>query len=53
MYMNKIKSNLSMQEHKTQQFAKFFIKNIKSKPSKNEAKSTSFDDLNILSTSSN
>ena len=37
-----------MQEQKTQQFAKFYIKDIKLKVHKNDNKKHSFDELNLI-----
>ena len=37
-----------MQDQKTQQFAKFYIKDIKIKVQKGDTKKNSFDELNLL-----
>tara|TARA_B100000579_G_C22798396_1_gene838392 strand:- start:148 stop:270 length:123 start_codon:yes stop_codon:yes gene_type:complete len=39
-----------MQKNKTQQFARFFIKDIKIKTSKDENSKSNFDELNLSST---
>ena len=38
-----------MQKKETQQFAKFLLKDIKSKPIKNEKNKSNLDELNFLS----
>ena len=38
-----------MQTKETQQFAKFFLKDIKSQPVKNENNKSNFDELNFSS----
>tara|TARA_B100000965_G_C19205450_1_gene589258 strand:- start:167 stop:289 length:123 start_codon:yes stop_codon:yes gene_type:complete len=37
-----------MQDQKTQQFAKFYIKDIKIKMQKDENKKNTFDELNLI-----
>tara|TARA_Y100001968_G_C18938716_1_gene517667 strand:- start:299 stop:421 length:123 start_codon:yes stop_codon:yes gene_type:complete len=37
-----------MQDQKTQQFAKFYIKDLKTKTQKDNNKNSTFDELNII-----